>query len=377
MTIEGTQKFDAIVIGLGAIGSAALFHLASRGLNVLGLEKFRCVHELGSHHGETRLIRKAYFEHPDYVPLLERAYQLWQDLGVLSDTKLFEKSGVAIFGPEESAVLQGVRYSANLHSLEIENVAGDDLAQRFPEFSLPRGYEAVFEPDAGFLHVEAGVRAHLSAAQQFGAQIQDQTSVLAWSQHEEGVEVVTRESTFRCDHLVLCAGAWSEDLSELEALPIAVHRQVLAWFQGDSHFALEHGTPCFAFDLPEGFHYGFPDIGGSGVKFASHEKGIALTSADERDKEGVVGEIEKLGEVLTRHVPGATPEVLRSTDCLYSMTPDQHFVVDRHPDYRNVFLAAGFSGHGYKFSPVIGEQLADFVTAGEPSLPMNFLRYRF
>ncbi|MDP7039271.1 MAG: N-methyl-L-tryptophan oxidase [Myxococcota bacterium] len=371
------DKFDAIVIGLGSMGSAAAYHLARRGLSVLGLEQFDLVHTKGSHHGATRLIRKAYFEHPDYVPLIERASQLWGDLEEQAQRELLVQSGVVIFAPPESAVLAGVRHSAALHELPIEEVRAELLAERFPDFALPKDYEAIFEADSGFLHVEAGVRAHLDAAREEGAVLLDNKAVLAWNKHAQGIDVVCEDLTYCCKQLLLCAGAWSASLSDVEHFPIQVHRQIQAWFKGREGFDVKSGSPCFAFDLPQGFHYGFPDIDGSGIKFACHEKGLCLKSADERDASGIDDEVKALGGVLEKHVPGVSKAALRARECLYTMTPDQHFIIDQHPEAEQVFLATGFSGHGYKFAPVIGEQLAELMCNGAPSIPMDFLKLRF
>jgi glycine/D-amino acid oxidase-like deaminating enzyme len=264
-----------------------------------------------------------------------------------------------------------------LHDLNIEEAGASWVEERFPDFALPKDYAAIFEADSGFLHVEAGVRAHLAAARKKGAVLQDNRTVLAWNKHAEGIDVVCEDLTYCCKQLVLCAGAWSAELLALEHLPLQVHRQILAWFKGREGFDVKSGSPCFAFDLPQGFHYGFPDIDGSGLKFACHEKGLSLPSADERDSSGVDDDVKALGLLLEKHIPGASSKVLKTTECLYTMTPDQHFIIDQHPEAEHVFVAAGFSGHGYKFAPVMGEQIADLVCDGVSSIPMDFLKLRF
>lgn len=367
------NTFDVIVIGTGGVGSAAAFHCARRGARVLGLDRFPGGHDRGSSHGETRIIRKAYFEHPDYVPLLERAYTLWDDLEAMSGETLFRRVGIVEAGPAAGVIVHGVREAARLHGLDFDTLPGSDFGARLP-FALPAGDDAVFEADAGFLFVERSVLAHLHQAAAAGAALVADEAVVGWQADGDGVTVETTRQVYRAGKLVITAGAWAADLLADLAIPLTVRRKHLHWYAcDDPRYRADAGCPCFFYETPDGLFYGFPDIGG-GVKVSEHSRGtdIADPLADSRAIEP--DDRARVEAFVAEYLPGVSMTPLRHDVCYYTMTPDEHFIIDRHPRHANVAFAAGLSGHGYKFASVLGEILADLTLDGATRQPAGFLR---
>lgn len=365
--------YDVIVIGLGAMGSSATYHLATRGARVLGLDAHPRGHTLGSSHGKSRIIREAYFEAPDYVPLVQRAYALWRALENESGRSLLSITGGLNLGQPESAMVSGALASARMHGLPYELLTPAEVHARFPGFRLPDDFAGVFEPNAGILDPEACVSAHLDLAARHGATVRHEEPVLSWSATSTGVRVETARATYGAGGLVITAGPWaSEHLTEL-ALPLEIQRVVNVHFaprQPDLFAA--PGSPVFLIEAPEGDYYGFPNLPGQGVKIGRHDAGERCTARTVRrtvDPE----EIDALRDVLDRYLPGAAGEVIATLTCMYTNTPDRHFVLDTYPGQPRVAYGAGFSGHGFKFSSVIGEVLADLATNGATALPIAFL----
>jgi len=370
------ERFDVIVVGLGGIGSAAAFHLAARGTRVLGLDRFPIAHDRGSSHGQTRLIRRAYFEHPDYVPLLDRAYALWHDLEARSGRRLLVEAGLLLAGPRESDVLAGAIAAAERHAISIEQLCAADACRRWPQFTLPEGWVAVHEPQAGYLFVEACVAAHAAAAEAAGAIMRTATDVRSWRPGAEGVVVTTDTGEIAADKLVLAPGPWASGLLDLPGIPLVVLRKSLFWYRPEAGQAAEFaaGTlPCFAFARPDGFFYGFPALDGRGVKIAEHTGGTVVADPLAIDRTIDAGERHTLAGVIAAHLPRLGTAVTDHAACLYTMSPDHHFLVGLHPDHARVAIAAGFSGHGFKFASVIGEALADLALTGTTPLPLGFL----
>lgn len=369
------SSYDAIVLGTGGVGSAALFHLARRGLRVLGIDRFGPGHDRGSSHGETRIIRQAYFEHPDYVPLLLRAYELWAELEELSGQQLFHQVGLLQVGPREGKVVSGVLDSARQHGLAVEELTARETEGRFPGFVVPPELTSVFEPRAGYLLVEKCVLAHLQAAKDKGADHLSETTVTSWLSEGNGVVVTTDRGEFHACRLVISPGAWAGELLASLGVPLEVRRKHVYWFSPTSpEYAVESGCPTFLYELPHGVFYGFPSLPSSGLKAAEHSGGQTVSdpSADPRlfDQR----DCERVQSFLARHLPGVSRDISRNSVCFYTMTPDEHFLVDRHPEHPGVVFAAGLSGHGFKFTGVLGEALADLATNGQTPLPVAFLR---
>ena len=369
-----SHSYDVIVLGVGGMGSAACQQLASRGARVLGLEQFQLVHDRGSSHGETRIIRQAYFEHPDYVPLLLRTYELWRQLEQSTGRTLFDQVGLVMSGIADGETISGAKTSANLHHLTIEELTASAANRRWPAFSFPDEHAVVFEPVAGMLRVEACVQAHLDRATGQGAEIHANEQVLSWTSTGNSVSVQTDRGEYSAGNLVITAGAWaSRSLQDL-GLPLQVLRKFVGWFpirQGP--YRSDQGMPTYFFELPHGTFYGFPSIDGQTVKMAEHSGGQPVDDPTLVDRALHDFDLPRLSGFLQDHLPGLSPTPVRHSVCQYTMTPDQHFIVDRHPQWPNVALAAGFSGHGFKFAPVIGEALADLAWNQSTQLPIGFL----
>ncbi|MEQ1843115.1 MAG: N-methyl-L-tryptophan oxidase, partial [Verrucomicrobiales bacterium] len=273
------STYDVIVLGTGGVGSAALYHLAARGLRVAGLDQFPPAHGLGSSHGQSRIIRKAYFEHPDYVPLLERAYFLWDELGRRVDrTDLFERTGLIQIGPKDGVVIPGVLESAARHGLRLETLTAEEAGERFPHYRVPEGCAVVYESDAGLLRVEDCVLAYLNAAQAAGAELRTGVTVHRWRSLAGGVEVETSAGVFGAGALVITAGSWAPQLLGELGIPLEVRRKPLFWLKSNSRaHRIDRACPCFFYERPEGQFYGFPEMEpGGGVKVACHTGGEVI-----------------------------------------------------------------------------------------------------
>lgn len=372
-----SQTYDVAVLGVGGVGSAALFHLAGRGLRVLGIDRFAPGHGRGSSHGQTRLIRQAYFEHPDYVPLVKRAYQLWHELEQICGRPLYRQVGILQAGPPNGAVVPGVLASAALHGLPIEQLTRDELRRRFPGFALPDEMAAVFEERAGFLYSEDCVRAHVDQAVQRGAGLLVGAAVHSWQCDAGGVTVETSAGRFQAARAIICAGAWAHDLLTGLGIPLRVVRKPLYWFHApDDTYAASRGSPGFLFETPDGEFYGFPSLPDVGLKCAEHTGGLTVDDPLHVDRKPIPAETQRVQQFLAGYLPQASPQLRDSAVCMYTLSPDRTFIVDVHPDYPQVAFAAGLSGHGFKFTSVLGEILADLVTAGRSPLPIEFLSCR-
>lgn len=371
-------NYDVIVLGTGGVGSAAAFHAARRGAKVLGIDRFPGGHDRGSSHGETRIIRQAYFEHSSYVPLLLRAYELWRELEQESRTDLLHQVGLVQIGPPEGAVVRGVLESAKLHGLTVQQFTGDETEKHFPAFKVPPGFVGVFEPAAGYLKVERCVLAHLAAAERYGATFRFGSGVatISFGQRKEGpVEIRTHDhQTFAAEKLVVAPGAWAPGLLVHLDVKLEVRRKHLYWFEADDPVHHERsGCPTFLYDLPEGVFYGFPQIDEQGVKVAEHSGGAVVTDPLNDPRALDDADLKRVTAFFKQYLPGLTGDLRRRSVCFYTMTPDEHFLVDRHPHFPRLLFAAGLSGHGFKFTSVLGEVLADLALEGKTKLPIGFL----
>jgi sarcosine oxidase len=368
--------FDVIVVGAGGMGSAATFELARRGLSVLALEQFPLVHALGSSHGHTRIIRRAYYEHPGYVPLVRRAFERWYDLEQRTGRHLLTECGCLAIGPADGEVVAGVLASAGEHGLAVEQLDAAGLRDRFPQFRFDDGYAAVLERDAGFLYVEECVRAHLDAAKALGAVIQAEEPVTGWEAVGTGVSVTTTKGTYHAARLILTAGPWSGQLLAACGAALRVMRQTMLWFGPAEPARFRRDTfPIFLAEVPDGPFYGLPAVDGRGVKIARHYGAAEQTSPADLDREPRPADEESVRRFLAKHIPEADGALRDARTCIYTLTPDRHFLIGRHPDVEQVAVAAGFSGHGFKFAPTVGEILADLAEAGTTKWDIGMFRF--
>jgi sarcosine oxidase len=341
---------------------------------VLGLEQFQIAHDRGSSHGQTRIIRFAYFEHPAYVPLLRRADALWCELEQECNERLFDRVGLIEIGPPDGRVLPGVERSVAEHRLPVEHLSPAQLQQRFPGFVVPDGMDVVFEPTAGLLHVEACVAAHVRSACAAGAVLASGETVQLVEEEGQQVTVRTDRTAYTAGGIVLCAGPWSPTLL-LQGLPLRVVRKHLHWFPtSDPRMYVEGGCPVFFYEVLGGYFYGFPAMDSLGVKVAEHSGGQLVRDPGTVDRSPDPADDARILEFLSRCLPTVVRSRLHHAVCMYTLTPDEHFVVDRHPRIERAVYAAGLSGHGFKFASVLGEILADLSLEGRTSCDIGFLR---
>jgi sarcosine oxidase len=370
------RTYDVIVVGLGGMGSAAAYHLAGRGHRVLGLERFEPVHSRGSSHGGSRIVRQSYFEDPAYVPLLLRAYELWDRLARDSAQDIITLTGGVYLGPPESRTVAGSLRAARQWNLPHEVLDAAAIRARFPTLNPRNDEVGLFEARAGFVRPEATVAAHLRLAQQHGADLRYRTPVLRWeAQSDAGVRVWTGDGAYTADRLVVCPGAWAPDILADLDLPLTVERQVMYWFQPEVGITpfLPQRHPIYIHEDAEGIQvYGFPAIDGidGGAKVAFFRRGGVCTP-ETIDREVHPEEVQAMAAHLSRLLPSLPGRFLRAVPCLYTITPDQHFVIGTHPRHPAVTVACGFSGHGFKFVPVVGEVLADLVINGSTAHPID------
>ena len=357
-----TRSFDIIVVGLGGMGSAAAAHIAARGKRLLGLEQFQPGHTEGSSHGRSRVIRLAYFEHPAYVPLLGRAYELWRRLERDTGKHLLQITGGLMIGSPDSEVVSGSLRSAREHGLAHEMLDAAEIHRRFPPFTPRQGIVAFYETEAGSLFPEESNKAHLEMAGRHGAELHFEEAVEDWQMlHSGAVEVRTSRDRYECDRVILTPGAWASSLFKIPWLPLEVEPQILYWFEpegGAAPFAPDR-FPIYIWDLGAGVQfYGFPADDRRRVK-------VAFFRSPANDE-------QSMRAALAPCIPALASGVLADhVRCKYTLTPDHHFVIGPHPDYPNVVVASPCSGHGYKFASVIGEILADLATTGGTRHPID------
>ena len=371
------DRYDAIVIGIGGMGSASAFHLARRGRRVLGLEQYELLHERGSSHGLTRIIRLAYHEHPSYVPLLRRSYELWHELETRAGEPLLITTGSLEGGPEDGATFRGALEAAELHDVPHEVLTAEELRRRYPAYAgFGPETRVVWQPDGGFLMAERTVLAHANGAREHGAELRFGEPVLAWEATADGgARVTTERATYEADRLVITAGPWARRLvPRLDALAVP-ERQVVAWLQPTRPELFEPDRfPVFLIDVEEGSYYGFPVHEVPGFKFGRYHHLREPIDPDDPDRSTGPADEAVLRSFATRYFPdGAGPTVMTSA-CIFTNSPDEHFIIDRLPESPQVSVAAGFSGHGYKFCSVVGEIMADLAIHGETGHDIGLFR---
>jgi sarcosine oxidase len=367
--------YDAIVVGVGGMGSAACYHLARRGLRTLGLERFDIPHAMGSSHGVTRIIRLAYYEHPSYVPLLLRAFALWDDLARESGRHLLEVTGtIDASGPDE-VVFTGSLAACEQFDLPYEVLTSGTLTARYPGYRLPPEHLALFQPRGGFLLPERCITAHVAGALAAGADIRARERVLTWEPLASGVRVTTERGVYEAERLILAAGPWMASLVPALAGLAEPERQVLAWFAPlDPALFTPQRFPVFNLMVPEGRYYGFPQHDVPGFKIGLYHHLGEMVDPDAFERETSPADEEPLRAATARYFPAANGATMALRTCLFTNTPDEHFILDLLPGYPQIVVASPCSGHGFKFASVIGEILADLAQRGETTHDIGWLR---
>lgn len=366
-------RYDCIVLGTGGVGSAALYHHARRGVRVLGLDQFPPGHDQGSSHGDSRIIRLAYFEHPDYIPLLRRAFELWRELEEQADTRLLLDSHVLNLGPADGEVITGLKAAASAHDLNIEPLSSAEVTRRFPSIRMAADQQAILDPNAGILKVEDCIRTYVSLAKRAGASLVVGSPVLSWRAVAQGIEVATQQDTYVCEKLVITPGAWASSLLPAIAQHFTIVRKALFWFDGDTSDFRLGDYPVVLSERAGDTFYAIPRMDAKGVKISNHSGGRECTAPERLDRTLDTTELEAASLFARHHLPSVGPQLNHHTTCMYTMSPDGHFLVGAYPGQANVYLAAGLSGHGFKFASVLGEILADLSTDGVTRHPIEFL----
>jgi len=367
--VVSERVHDAIVAGLGAHGSAAAYHLAKRGHSVLGFDRFARGHTLASFGGLSRIIRLSYYEHPSYVPLLKRAWDLWRDLERDSGETLLTQTGGLYIGPPDGELLAGSLASARMHGLEHELLDNAELQQRYPVFEVERDWVGLFDVQAGWLAPERAVETHLRLAERHGATLRFTEPIERWEHDGEGVRVTSARGSYRARRLVITAGAWLSRLLPQLAPHLWVERNVLFWFEPRGELDAFERLPVYIVDDTDRLYYGFPYDAGSGLKMAGLHFGDRV-DPDTVDREPKPSDEERVRGWLRRRLPFADGERRRAQVCLYTNSPDGHFIIDRDGP---VTYASACSGHGFKFASAIGEVLANLALDGHTALPIDFL----
>ena len=374
--------FDVIVLGVGSMGSSTCYHLAKQGYKVLGLEQFDIPHELGSHGGQSRIIRKAYAEHPDYVPLLQRAYENWKTLENETGTQVYFKTGLLYCGETNDPFIKGVKLSSEKYNIPVEELSQADAQKRYPQFKLPDGYKQLLEPDAGFVTPERSILLFTEQAIKRGAIIRTREKVLQWKRDNGTISVTTDQGSYQAKKLVITAGPWGGKMIPALANKLTVTRQAIAWMKPKKWDDFTLGNfPCWIIEHGGRDYYGFPilpagQLGGpAGMKLALHFPLGNPTDPDAVNRNIDEADEKVLTEALRLLIPDGYESTLSMKTCLYTNSPDQHFIIDHLPGYeKDVAIAAGFSGHGFKFVSVVGEVMADLAMKGQTKLPIGFLR---
>ncbi len=367
------KQYDVIVAGLGAMGSASVYSLAKRGLSVLGLEQFSLGHDRGSSNGQRRIVRRAYFEKNDYIPLLNAAYPLWDALGERSGRELFHRVGLVVFGEKGSSRLADrIRTAGQAFKIPLEFLTADQAGKRYP-FSIPSTFEGTLEPEAGYADVELSLEALRLFAVEDGAELHGEEGLQGWRATNGGVEVTTEKETYEAKSLVLTTGGWSAQWLKTDRVRLRPRRAPQMWFAASNRY---EKIPCYAFDLPQDFYYGFPSQSEWGIKLAAYKP------VDDVENPSAVSPLipesskKEMAAIIERFLPGVSPIHSKEKMCFYTLTPDEDFILDRHPQHANVVVATGGSGHAFKFTPVIGEVVADLIKAGSTRHSIEFLSFR-
>lgn len=370
------KSYDIVIVGAGSIGMATGYYLAKMGVNVLMIDANDPPHDKGSHGGDTRLIRHAYGEGRSYTPLALKSQMLWNQLQIQTHREIFKQTGVLNIGPEKSDFMEEIRKSAELYQLTVENLDHDAITLRYPGLALmdkPKK-EGCLEPESGVLYVDQCLKTYRELALKEGAELIVNTAVIDLELRNRQAKVTTAAQTFICDQVLIAVGAWQVEWFKKLQLdpPLTVKRQVIGWFEADPALFDLSVFPGFTAETEDGLFYGFPSIDGSGVKIGRHDYGEPVNPNDfERDFSRYPQDEAVLRQFLEKWMPNAAGALIKGKTCLYTMTDDEDFIVDQHPQYKQVWLAAGFSGHGFKFASGVGQGLAELMTDGKSATDLS------
>ena len=357
--MSNSQHFDCLVLGTGGIGSAALYHLAKQGKRVAGIDRFGVAHDRGSSHGQTRIIRQSYFEHPSYVPLVQRAFELWEELQAEHGRDLYYQTGILQAGPGGGALIQGVLASSAEHGLPIEHLNVAEARKRWPQFAFDDDMEVVFEQRGGFLLIEHAISAHIEKAQWAGAELFVGHTICEVKTGGRCLEVLTDQGTFTADSIVVTAGAGAADLLPELKGHLRILNKPLHWYTADADlYSNRVGCPVFFFESETGDYYGFPSIDERGLKLARHSGGAEVSNPLELNRSLDEDERSDVAGFLRKHLPQVSDQATDHAVCMYTVTSDSHFIIDRAELDDRIVYAAGLSGHGFKFAAALGELLA-------------------
>ncbi|MEX0763232.1 MAG: N-methyl-L-tryptophan oxidase [Dehalococcoidia bacterium] len=366
------ETADVIVLGLGAMGSSTAYQLARRGSRVIGFDRFHPPHEMGSSHGRARIIREAYHEGPSYVPIVQRSYELWDELEQASGEQLFRKLGGLIIGPPDGKNASGSRQSAQTHGLEHEVLSADEVRRRYPLFNPNDDWVGVYEARSGALFPEKCIEANLALAAKAGAELHFDEQVTEWHPDGDGVRVTTAAGSYRADRLVITAGAWLPKLVSRLNLPLRVERQVMLWFEPvrNADMFLPENCPNTGWEYEPGQSFYCQPNFGAGYKVAQHHGGPD-TDPDTLVRKANADDEEQVRALLAKYISDANGRLLSAAVCMYTDTPDYDFLMDFHPAHPQVIIGSPCSGHGFKFAAVVGEILADLATEGRSRFDLD------
>lgn len=367
------SHYDVIIVGAGSMGMAAGYYLSRTNQKILLLDAHNPPHDQASHHGETRIIRHAYGEGESYVPLALAAQRLWYELEQISGRSLFLNTGVLNAGQRSSRSMQTIIRSAAQYDLPLEVLTADEISTRWSGLTMPDDYIGCFEPTSGVLKCEDCIEVYRDLAVANGVDIRTNAKVTTLTAHAHGVDVTVGTDTYSADALIVAAGAWSGPLLEQTglSLPLRPVRKTFAWFEAAEEVFNDVVFPAFAFDTPAGYYYGFPSIAQAGLKIGRHDGGIPVDPNQPRRPFGQeTGDLADLQQFTNTFMP-SIDTLAHGKTCLYTMTPDEDFIIDLHPDYPQIAIAAGFSGHGFKFSSLVGKVLSELITERSTTEPIG------
>lgn len=373
------QVFDLIVIGAGGMGSAITAFAAQKNLQVLCLEQFSQGHQLGSSHGQTRAIRQAYFEKEAYVPFCKRSYKLWLDLESKLSEELMVLNGILLsLPPTDSKIKDGLLKSARQYNIELQFLSKEEVQTKWPVLTPQTEYFNIFEPHAGFLYVEKCVEGLIKWAKQNGAQFEFNTAVKNWTSKNDIIHVETDNQIFQGKKLALAGGPWNRDLLQDLNLNLKVHRVQSGWFPPQNNDSINdyEKLPVWATETHGEFIYGFPMLDRRGIKTAWHFPGKEVSHLQQIDRSYDPEDAFRLGKMSSSFISNLDIKPSDTQVCLYTMTPDEDFLIDYHPQNKNIIVVAGFSGHGFKFSPAIGEYVCQMLLEEEQELDGSLFKWR-